>query len=265
MKPIRSRAHLSLVFLLFAMRPAEAGWHCVDWSGRTYRSAEPIGSSNALQCIADETTTNEMLAKNPASDRNSAPASTATSGMGVAMPPDSLVSEFARTHGKGMLALAEPSPVQASGGLLALASVASADNDRGVRFDALIHEVANHFRHDAALIRAIVQVESGFNANAISPAGAIGLMQVLPTTAAWLGVANPKQSLMEPATNLYAGAHYLRRLIDLFPGRLDLAVAAYNAGQGAVLRHRGVPPYPETRRYVRAVLDRYERLRSESR
>jgi soluble lytic murein transglycosylase-like protein len=261
MNPGRSIAPVSLTFLLLTVQPAQAAWHCVDWAGRAYRAAQPFTGSTAMQCVEDE------VASNPASDRASGLADTGAGGIEIAGPVDVTVKKFAATPGKGSFALAEPSPIQAGGGMLALASApgTGAGNERGARFDALIHEVAKHYSHDADLLRAIVQVESGFDANAISPAGAIGLMQVLPTTAAWLGVSNPHQSLMEPTTNLHAGAQYLRRLIDLFPGRLDLAVAAYNAGQGAVQRYRGVPPYPETRRYVQAVLGRYERLRSGSR
>lgn len=104
---------------------------------------------------------------------------------------------------------------------------------------------------DPALVHAVIQVESAYQAAAVSPKGALGLMQVLPETARRFGVDNPR----DPAANLRAGTRYLRALLDRFDQRTDLALAAYNAGEGAVLRHAGtIPPYPETRRYVPAVL-----------
>jgi soluble lytic murein transglycosylase-like protein len=108
---------------------------------------------------------------------------------------------------------------------------------------------------DPALVHAVIQVESGHRANAVSPKGAIGLMQLMPETAERFGVAQPSQ----PEANLAAGTRYLRTLLDLFDQRLDLALAAYNAGEGAVIRHRNqIPPYRETREYVPAVLGKYE-------
>lgn len=101
------------------------------------------------------------------------------------------------------------------------------------------------------LVAAIAWVESRYQGGARSPAGAIGVMQLMPPTARDLGV-DPH----DPAANLRGGAAYLRFLLDHFDGDLVKAIAAYNAGLGAVDRHRGIPPYPETRRYVAAVLGR---------
>lgn len=101
------------------------------------------------------------------------------------------------------------------------------------------------------LVAAIAWVESRYDRRARSPAGAIGVMQLMPRTARDLGV-DPH----DPAANLKGGAAYLRFLLERFDGDLVKAIAAYNAGPGAVDRHRGVPPYPETRRYVAAVLER---------
>lgn len=103
---------------------------------------------------------------------------------------------------------------------------------------------------DTALVHAVIAVESGYRANAVSPRGAIGLMQLMPATARRFGTDNPH----DPQANLQAGTRYLRFLIDRFPARKDLALAAYNAGEGAVARHGGIPPYPETQAYVPAVL-----------
>jgi soluble lytic murein transglycosylase-like protein len=110
---------------------------------------------------------------------------------------------------------------------------------------------------DPALIEAIIANESGFDPNATSRAGARGLMQLMPQTAASLGVSDP----YDPAQNVRGGIRYLRALLDRF-GNVELAIAAYNAGPGAVERYGGVPPYAETQSYVRNVLARYRALRA---
>jgi soluble lytic murein transglycosylase-like protein len=98
-------------------------------------------------------------------------------------------------------------------------------------------------------------VESGFRADAVSRKGAQGLMQLMPATAASLGVADA----FDPETNLDGGSRYLAELIALYGGDLNRALAAYNAGPGAVSRHRGVPPYRETQAYVKKVMGRYKK------
>jgi soluble lytic murein transglycosylase-like protein len=122
-----------------------------------------------------------------------------------------------------------------------------------------IERAAREAGVDPALVHAIVFVESGYDAKARSPKGAVGLMQVLPETAARFGVRDPRQS---PEANLRAGTRYLRALMTLFNNRLDLVLAAYNAGENSVLGHGGaIPPYPETRAYVPAVLSKYREWR----
>jgi soluble lytic murein transglycosylase-like protein len=119
---------------------------------------------------------------------------------------------------------------------------------------SLAREIARKHGVDPALVLAVVAVESGFQPAAVSSKGAQGLMQLMPGTARELGVANA----FDPAENLDGGVRYLRKLVDLYAGDLKLALAAYNAGAGAVKAHRGIPPYSETRAYVQKVLKRYE-------
>ena len=122
-------------------------------------------------------------------------------------------------------------------------------------FAVQIQSAAREAAIDPALVHAVIFVESRYNPAARSPKGAIGLMQVLPETAARYGVANPGFS---PEANLQAGTRYLSDLMQLFDNRLDLVLAAYNAGENAVLRYgQRIPPYRETQLYVPAVLAKY--------
>lgn len=116
-------------------------------------------------------------------------------------------------------------------------------------FDAEIRAASEVFEIDAALVRAIVHAESWFEPEAVSHAGAQGLMQLMPATQQRFGVANP----FDPLDNITAGVAYLAWLLEEFGGDLDRAIAAYNAGENAVRRHDGIPPFPETREYVRRV------------
>ncbi len=114
-------------------------------------------------------------------------------------------------------------------------------------YEALIAEEARRHGVRTDLVRAVVQVESGFNPYARSPKGALGLMQLMPATVEQLGVKNP----FDPAENVRAGVAYLRQLLDRYGEDEQLALAAYNAGPGAVDRHgQTIPPYAETRQYV---------------
>jgi len=116
--------------------------------------------------------------------------------------------------------------------------------DRLIRRTAAIHKV------DPALIKAVMHVESGFNPHAVSDKGAQGLMQLMPETAQRYGA----EDLFDPAQNVRAGALYLKDLQKMFKNNMRLVLAAYNAGENAVLRYNGVPPYDETRDYVRKVM-----------
>jgi soluble lytic murein transglycosylase-like protein len=117
--------------------------------------------------------------------------------------------------------------------------------------DAYVTEAATKYGVDPILVRAVAWQESRFRGSAVSPKGAIGVMQLMPNTASWLGV-NPH----DPRDNIFGGVAYLGTLLDRFGGDVRLALAAYNAGPEAVTRHRGIPPYRETQNYVKAISER---------
>lgn len=122
------------------------------------------------------------------------------------------------------------------------------------RIDSLIRENGARFNVDPYLVFCVMEHESHFHTRAVSPKGALGLMQLMPGTASRFGVRRP----FDPAQNIFAGTQYLKELLQMFGGRLDLALASYNAGEGAVIKYGGnVPPYRETRDYVKRVTNRY--------
>jgi hypothetical protein len=119
--------------------------------------------------------------------------------------------------------------------------------------DAAIEQAAARHNVDPNLVRSVVKVESNFNPNAVSRKGAMGLMQLMPSTARSLNVSNP----FDPAENVEAGVRHLRRLLDSYGGNVSLSLAAYNAGSGAVARSAGVPHFRETQNYVRRITNLY--------
>ena len=118
------------------------------------------------------------------------------------------------------------------------------------KFAAEIHEYATQFGVDPKLVTSVMRAESNFNHRAVSPKGARGLMQLMPATAKQLGVRDS----FNPRENIRGGVQHLAYLLDRYNGSVSLAVAAYNAGEGAVDKYRGIPPYAETTQYVRIVL-----------
>ena len=120
---------------------------------------------------------------------------------------------------------------------------------------AIVDHVSHDYAVDNSLVRAVIHAESDFNANAVSPKGASGLMQLMPETALRYGV----RDIFDPEQNIIGGVHYLRDLLETFGHNVRLALAAYNAGEQAVLRYGGVPPYPETLRYVNRVMQLHSR------
>lgn len=118
-------------------------------------------------------------------------------------------------------------------------------------FDGIIDKASAMFNIPAKLIKSVIQKESSFNPNAVSHAGASGLMQLMPATARGLGVNN----VFDPAENILAGTKYLRQMLDKYDNNIELALAAYNAGPGNVDKYGGIPPFKETQNYVQKVTD----------
>ena len=122
------------------------------------------------------------------------------------------------------------------------------------RYAPIVESAANSNQLESALLHAVISAESGYNPQARSPKGAIGLMQIMPDTARRYGITNP----YDPVQNIQAGAQYLHDLMHMFNNDLSLTLAAYNAGENAVIRHGNkIPPYPETKLYVPKVLKYY--------
>jgi soluble lytic murein transglycosylase-like protein len=136
------------------------------------------------------------------------------------------------------------------------------------KYEPLLRAASSEFAVELSLLKAIVAAESGFDPDAVSPRGAIGLMQVMPATAARYGLAGDKSrtvemKLRDPRTNIRLGARYLADLFKLYPGQQDLVLASYNAGEGAVQQYKDtVPPYAETRNYVALVTQLHRVFRS---
>jgi soluble lytic murein transglycosylase-like protein len=220
---------------------AGAAYDCTDVFGNRYLSARPI-ADGGVQCVP---VLPPVRAANPQTRPLTAQDVAAVLGLAEA----AMVADAQR---RGSLALLPPSAG-------AISAVPSAE--RITAYDPIIESVARAFGTDVNLLRAIVHVESRFNPNAVSPKGAIGLMQVMPATASRMGLADAERNLFEPEANLRTGTRYLRLLLNMFEGQPELAVAAYNAGEGAVMKYgREIPPYPETQAYVQNVMAIYRSL-----
>jgi soluble lytic murein transglycosylase-like protein len=222
---------------------AGAAFDCTDPFGNRYQSARLI-AEGGVQCVP-------VLPPVQALNPQARPLTPQDVASILGLSDAALAAEVQRRGGS--LMLLPPSAVAISAG------VPSAE--RITAYDPIIAAVARSFGTDVNLLRAIVHVESRFNPNAVSPKGAIGLMQVMPATASRMGLADAERSLFEPEANLRTGTRYLRLLLNMFEGQPELAIAAYNAGEGAVMKYgREIPPYPETQAYVQNVMAIYRSL-----
>jgi soluble lytic murein transglycosylase-like protein len=163
--------------------------------------------------------------------------------------PDGVVS-FSNTKAKGAKLYHKDKPQ--------VFLPADTSPERYTRYDTWIREAAALYQIPEALIRAVIRVESDFDPRAVSPANARGLMQMIPETAERMLVTD----VFDPRQNIFGGVRYLRVLANTFNGDLALTVAAYNAGEGAVMRHGGIPPYAETQDYVVKVIGFYRQYRA---
>ncbi len=169
------------------------------------------------------------------------------------MPDDKRYKLIRREAGN-----AAPAPAAAPA-VAAAATVYMPAEESIRRFSPIIDTASRLHGVDAALIHAVISAESGYNPSALSKAGAMGLMQLMPQTAKRYGVTN----IMDPVQNITGGVRYLRDLLSMFNGNLELAIAAYNAGENAVIRYGNkIPPYAETVQYVPKVLGFYRKFQS---
>jgi len=182
--------------------------------------------------------------------------------MSFAQPTHAQIASYVDEHGKLIFINADPPAHQSAPrpahrqstlGLLRTGAAGLALPPD--RLDRVVRQAAEHNKLDPNLVKAVIGVESGGNPTAVSSKGALGLMQLAPSTAQRFGVGD----VFDPAQNVEGGARYLRTLLNRYNGNLEKALAAYNAGENAVERSGGVPNYPETRAYVQRVTESYFR------
>ena len=170
----------------------------------------------------------------------------------VAAPAAAQIYSWRDVDGKLILSdkpRGDGSTTYAVHGSAAVGATTEFKTGKSAPFEASIVEHARREKVAADLVRAVIQVESAFNPVAVSSKGAMGLMQLMPATAVELGVANP----FDPDQNIRGGVQYLRKLLDRYNGNVELALAAYNAGMGNVEKYGDVPPFKETKNYVKKV------------
>ncbi len=223
---------VALLLGMFALPAVADVWGYIDAKGVAHFSTEKLDERYELFFKGGDSFSTDKSALKPVSKNTSAYAAPA----GSAHAPTKLLAYF------------DVSP-----------------NYKAVKH--LLKDAAQTHVIDYELLQALIATESGFDTFAVSPKGAVGLMQLMPPTAERYGVRADKTSpiekkLTDPKTNIRAGSTYLRDLIKMFPGQLELAVAAYNAGEGAVQRAGNkIPNYPETKNYVKTVMQLYGHLK----
>jgi soluble lytic murein transglycosylase-like protein len=227
-------AYLLPLLLLFSQQNAHADvWGFIDAKGVAHFAAERVDERYELFFKGGESfdTENGVASKR--------------SGESAATSPSAVTK----------------SPANSSANTKILAYFDVSPNYKAVRHH--MRDAAKTYNVDFELLQAIIVAESGFDPLAVSPKGAVGLMQLMPDTAKRFGVKADKnktieEKLRDPKTNIYTGARYLRALINLFPGKLELAIASYNAGEGAVQKYGNtIPPYKETQNYVKTVVQTF--------
>jgi soluble lytic murein transglycosylase-like protein len=240
-KICRQPAYLLLVLLLFSQQSARADvWGFVDDKGVAHFASERVDARYELFFKGGENfdTQQGVASKNAANG--------ASNGGSAAESAASLAAKD-KVNAK-IQAYFDVSP-----------------SFKSVRHH--MRDAAKTNRVDFELLQALIVAESGFDPLAVSPKGAVGLMQLMPETAKRFGVRADKaktveQKLTDPKTNIGAGTRYLSALINMFPGKLELAIAAYNAGEGAVQKYGNkIPPYKETQNYVKTVMQTYLALK----
>jgi soluble lytic murein transglycosylase-like protein len=217
-------------------------------------SVATIGATGAQAAIARiaelQSLTAQALGANDPTPPTSATTGGATFPAALASAADATAAAPQPALASGALALGGPSPAALGQPAPPTATSAPASLGDPSPYDGLIVAAAQRNGVDAAVLKGLIRQESGFDPSATSGAGAVGLAQLMPGTAAALGVSDPR----DPAQSIDAAARYLRQQLDTFGGDISKALAAYNAGPGAVQRFGGVPPYPETEQYVQRVL-----------
>ena len=188
----------------------------------------------------------------------------AVASLTLAAPSRAQIASYVDEHGK-LIFVNGDSPKPRSGGTISYRPLTGASNAAPLissarvaapppdRLDRIVRDAAERHKVDPALLKAVISTESGWNPQAVSRKGAVGLMQLIPETAQRFGVGNP----YDPAQNVEAGTTYLKTLLDRYDGDLNKSLAAYNAGEHAVDRSGGVPAFRETREYVQRVTNAY--------
>ena len=242
-------AYLLPILLLFSQQSARADvWGFIDEKGVAHFAAERVDARYELFFKGGESfdTQQGVVSKNAAKNTTNGGLNSVSNGSSV---PGSAASLAAKDKANSKI---------------------QAYFDVSPSFKAVRHhmrDAAKTHRIDFELLQALIVAESGFDPLAVSPKGAIGLMQLMPDTAKRFGVNADKsksveQKLRDPKTNINAGAKYLRTLINMFPGQMELAIASYNAGEGAVQKYGNkIPPYKETQNYVKTVIQTYLALK----